>query len=195
MDSRLRGNDAAEVLKPDTQTPQRKHRVIKFRKEMVMRLRSLIVVRSIFIIGCVISIGGEPSAQQGWHTYCHARFGQCADIPPNFQSDPPPVNGDGLGFRDPYGMSIAVFARNNVQSSTLSSERSELLNEKRFPAYQAAGRDWFVLSGGADNKIYYIRRIVTPETIATLWIEYPIQRREMHDHLISRISQSFKLIR
>ncbi len=148
---------------------------------MVMRLRSLIVVRSIFIIGCVISIGGEPSAQQGWHTYCHARFGQCADIPPNFQSDPPPVNGDGLGFRDPYGMSIAVFARNNVQSSTLSSERSELLNEKRFPAYQAAGRDWFVLSGGADNKIYYIRRIVTPETIATLWIEYPIQRRAKRD--------------
>jgi hypothetical protein len=159
-----------------------------------MGLNSSVIGGMVFIVGNVL-VGGGATAQQSWYTYCNARFGQCAEIPPRFKSNPPPENGDGLVFRDTDGMSITVSARNNALSSTLASERSELLNEKRSPTYQTAGPNWFVLSGSENDMIYYVRMIVTPDVIATLWIEYPIQRKDMYDPLISRISQSFKLLR
>ena len=144
----------------------------------------------------LVSVGLAASASAGaeWHTYCNERFGQCADIPPNFESDPPPENGDGLIYRDASGMSVTVSAHYNIESSSLGDERDELLKEKAPPAYQAAGRDWFVVSGNEGDKTYYIRAIVTPGVVATLWIEYPSGQKERYDPLISRISRSFKLL-
>lgn len=151
------------------------------------------ISRIVHIICCLVVFSGEVSAQQGWQTYCNPRFGQCADVPPNFQSDPPPENGDGLIFRHSDGMSIIVSAMYNVLSATVSLEMKELLQDKRSPSYQASGHNWFAISGEQDGKIYYIRKIVTPDIVASLWIEYPVQQRAAYDPLIARISKSFKL--
>ncbi len=145
------------------------------------------------VICFAIAAAGQVFADTGWHTYCNARFEQCADIPPNFESDPPPENGDGLVFRDAGGMSITVSGGYNVDSSTLGVEREGILGKKEPPTYQAEGANWFVVSGNEGNNIYYLRKIVTSGVIATLWIEYPRTKKENYVPLVARVSRSLKL--
>ncbi len=159
-----------------------------------MKLSLANSLRIISIMCCAIAAAGQVSADSGWHTYCNARFGQCADIPPEFESDPPPENGDGLVFRDAGGMSITVSGSFNVNSSTLRAERDVILAEKRAPIYQAEGANWLVVSGNEGNNTYYIRKMVTPDIIATLWIEYPRAQKNRYMPLIARISKSLKLL-
>jgi hypothetical protein len=86
-------------------------------------------------------------AQDNWWQYCNARFDQCADIPPNFRSDPPPENGDGLIFRDGRGMVIIVSAMFNALNVSLIEELQERKNEYPEHSYKASGNNWLVLSG------------------------------------------------
>jgi hypothetical protein len=148
----------------------------------------------IAVVCSAIASAGQVSAKS-WHTYCNARFGQCADIPPNFEADPPPENGDGLVFRDAGGMSITVSGHYNVDSSTLRAERDETVSAKEHvPTYQAEGASWFAVSGNEGINIYYIQKIATPDIIATLWIEYPSAQKEIYGPLIARISKSLKVL-
>jgi hypothetical protein len=158
-----------------------------------MKISLLSTFRIIAVTGCLTATAGQASADSGWHTYCNARFGQCADIPQDFKSDPPPENGDGLIFRDAGGMSVTVSGSYNVNSSVLGAEQRAILEAKPVPAYQAKGPNWFVVSGSEGDRIYYIRKIVTPEIIATLWIEYPSTQKEKYGPLIAKISKSFRL--
>jgi hypothetical protein len=147
--------------------------------------------------GAMLLVAGlaaqSAHARSSWHTYCNARFGQCADIPADFEANPPPANGDGLIFRDLYGLSATVSGHYNVDALSLDDERADLLKRKAPPLYQAEGRGWFVVSGREGETTYYIRMIVTPDVVATLWIEYPSKEKERYDPVISRMSQSFRL--
>ncbi len=42
------------------------------------------------VTAAVLGAVNGAAAQESWFRYCNARFGQCADIPKSYKSDPPP---------------------------------------------------------------------------------------------------------
>ena len=139
----------------------------------------------------VAALAATPACAEGWTRYCNARFGQCADIPPNYRSDPPPENGDGLVFRDGAGMSITVSAMNNALNDTVASQRQSAIELEAAPTYQAQGPNWFVISGVKGDIVFYVKSFVTKSTISDLWIEYPAARKADYDAVVVRVAKSF----
>jgi hypothetical protein len=139
----------------------------------------------------VAALAASPACAEGWTRYCNARFGQCADIPHNFRSDPPPVNGDGLVFRDSAGMSITVSAMYNALNDTVASERQSEIELLAAPTYQAQGSNWFVISGVKGDIVFYVKSFVTKSAISHLWIEYPAARKADYDSIVARVVKSF----
>jgi hypothetical protein len=143
------------------------------------------------LVATVAVLAKSPVEAADWLRYCNARFGQCADIPGAFRSDPPPENGDGLIFRDGLGMSIAVSAMYNVTEATLASERESYIETAGPPTYQAQGSNWFVISGPSGAGVFYVKCYVTHSAISTLWIEYPAARKSAYDAIVPRVASSF----
>jgi hypothetical protein len=144
-----------------------------------------------FSLFVVAALAASPVYAAGWTRYCNARFGQCADIPPNYRSDPPPFNGDGLVFRDGSGMSITVSAIYNVLDDTVASERQSTIELLAAPTYQSHGSNWFAISGVKGDNIFYVKSFVTRSTISHLWIEYPTALRADYDAVVARVAKSF----
>ena len=143
---------------------------------------------SLFVVA---ALAASPVRAEGWTRYCNARFGQCADVPPNFRSDPPPENGDGLVFRDGAGMSITISAMYN-DNDTVASERQSTIESLAQPTYQAQGSNWFVISGVKGGAIFYVKSFVAKATISHLWIEYPAALKADYAAVVARVAKSFK---
>ena len=139
----------------------------------------------------VSALAASPACAEGWTRYCNARFGQCADIPATYRSDPPPENGDGLVFRDGAGMSITVSAMYNALNDSVASQRQSNIELEAAPTYQAQGSNWFVISGVKGDNIFYLKSFVTKSTISDLWIEYPAARKADYDAVVARVVKSF----
>jgi hypothetical protein len=157
----------------------------------VRQLSNMHTGKTIIILAIMVAWGGNSVAQEKWFRYCNARFGQCADIPRNYKSDPPPANGDGLIFRNGKGMVVVVSAMFNALDYSLTDAKNEIMKNLPKPTYQAEGDNWFVVSGISDGKIYYIKKYVTADYMSTLWIEYPEANKNLYDVTISRLSKSF----
>ncbi|MGH6843269.1 MAG: hypothetical protein ACRECU_00805 [Methylocella sp.] len=144
------------------------------------------------VLGSTASFAED--AYEDWVVYCNARFGQCANIPSTFKSDPPPANGDGLIFRDENAMSVTVSASYNLDWSLEDAIKMTLdtLGEVGPSTYQKQGKDWYVVSGHKGDNIYYVKSFVKKSTISTLWIEYPSSQKSADDDIASQISSSFR---
>jgi len=149
------------------------------------------VLKRIIVFTIVFACAENSIAQEILGRYCNARFGQCADVPRSYKSDPPPANGDGLIFRDGKGMVVVISAMYNASDSSLTDEKNGTLKDLPKPTYQAERGNWFIVSGIRDGKIFYIKKVVTTDHISTLWIEYPEANKELYDATLSRLSKSF----
>lgn len=59
--------------------------------------------------------------------------------------------------------------------------------------YSKTGKNWAVLSGLKDGKIFYERRLFGKEgVIHTIWIDYPPAVRAKYDPLVGAIAGSLK---
>jgi hypothetical protein len=144
-----------------------------------------------FPLVLIAALAASPADAAGWLRYCNDRFGQCADIPAGYRSDPPPDNSDGLVFRDGAGMSITVSAMYNALDSTVASERRSDVETLGAPAYEARGSNWFVISGVKGDAVYYVKTFVKPSTISSVWIEYPAARKADYDKVVAHVVKSF----
>ena len=117
------------------------------------------MLKTIIVFAIVFACAENSNAQGIWGGNCNARFGQCADVPRSYKSDPPPANGDGLTFRDGKGMVVVISAMYNVSASSLTDEKNGTLKDLPKPTYQAERGNWFIVSGIRDGKIFYYKEI------------------------------------
>jgi serine/threonine-protein kinase len=111
---------------------------------------------------------------------------------------PPPENNDGRTFlsRD-SSVEMRAWGQYNAFSRTLREEYEDALKgfgEK--PSYMMLGKSSFVLSGIKEGKIFYQKTLYRKNNDAfyTLTIEYPQTQRKKYDPIVTRISNSFRLV-
>ena len=129
-------------------------------------------------------------------TYVNARFGQSCTFPDDIFDNPmpEPENGDGQQWLSADGASLTCSGINNVDNDTpkgfVAQEKAS--TEPGYSVtYSKTGKNWAVLSGTKDGKVFYERRLFgKDDVIRTVFIEYPLALKAKYDSLAGTIAKS-----
>ena len=131
-------------------------------------------------------------------TYVNERFGQSCTFPDEIFNDPlpEPENGDGRQWLSADGAELTCSGINNVDDETPRSfvEGEKSSTEPGYKVtYSKTGKNWAVLSGTKDGKIFYERRLFgKDQVIRTVFIEYPASLKAKYDPLVGAIAKSLR---
>ena len=149
------------------------------------------------IMACFATIAAAPSIAAP-STYVNERFGTVCTFPDEIFTDrqPEPDNGDGQVWLSADGASLTCSGILNVDNDTpkgfVADEKAS--NEQGYKiSYSKVGKNWAVLSGMKDGKIFYERRLFGRDgVIHTVWIDYPPALKSKYDPLVGAIAGSLK---
>ena len=133
-------------------------------------------------------------AEPGIIHYVNPRYGFAVDLPADFRPLAPPENGDGQVFEaaDKMGR-ITVYGSNNISEHSLKAAATA--QESGCGAkitYRARGKNWFVHSWTADNRISYLKCFVGKGSLNSILLEYPRTQARSYDGVVKRLESNFK---
>lgn len=153
----------------------------------------------ILLITILLAFASVAAAQEKYSTYSNDRFSFSVDYPADvLKMLPPPDNDDGRTFRsDDKGVEMQVWGEYNAESRTLQERyERDLKGFTEKPSYMVLKRDWYVLSGLKDGKIFYekvlVRRRGDTDIFYTFTVEYPAGQKTTFDPIVKRMADSFK---
>ncbi|MBZ9776014.1 hypothetical protein [Mesorhizobium sp. CO1-1-8] len=146
----------------------------------------------------VIATMAATGAVAAPFTYVNERFGTVCTFPDEIFTDrqPEPDNGDGQQWLSADGASLICSGVLNIDDDTpkgfVAAQKAS--NEAGYKvAYSKTGKDWAVLSGLKDGKIFYERRLFGKDgIIRTVRVDYPPALKSKYDPLVGAIAGSLK---
>jgi hypothetical protein len=139
------------------------------------------------------------AAQEGeWRTYFNPRFGTVADIPAwQFRPGTGIEEDEGQTFvsQDGGDSEIAVYGT-MLEGQPFREYRDWYRSELSGISYEAGGRNWFVMSGRAEGKIYYVKAVRSErcgvEIAHHIVLRYPNDLKRQFDPLVERLADSLR---
>ncbi len=131
-----------------------------------------------------------------WRTYRNPRLGTVAELPPGFSPGTRIDEGDGQTFMNEDGRSeIAVYAT-LLEGQPFPQYRQWYGSALGSISYEAGGRNWFVLSGIDQGKIFYVK-VVRSERCGIdiahhVVLRYPQDEKRRFDNLVERVANSLR---
>ncbi len=149
---------------------------------------------SIFLSLIFAVSGFSAFGQTKYETYANARFGYLISYPANLIPQGEATNGDGQIFSSDDGTEMRVYGSNLLLNETLKKEYAALLKDYGASAtYKTIGKNFFVISGKKDGKIFYRKTIENADgTFITFTIEYDEAKRTTYDKIVTAIVKSLK---
>lgn len=147
----------------------------------------------------LLSVFSLAVAQNNYRTYRNARFDYSISYPRDLlvpQGEA--VNGDGQRFLSRDGRAeMAVYGSNNSLDQTLQQVYSqETARSSEHPdrtvTYQVIKRDWFVVSGTENGRIFYQKTLLRNGVFKTFRIEYDDAQKQVFNPVTTRIANSFR---
>lgn len=137
--------------------------------------------------------------------YCSSKFGFCVEYPerilfPQGESD----NGDGQIFKSKNAENYLQVYRDYrdmvAENSKFTLEDAYQLDTwandpdkpKRVLTYKKLGKNFYVVSGYNNGKVFYQKTIIIDDVLATCMIEYNETEKSVYDKVCDRIYKSFK---
>jgi hypothetical protein len=137
--------------------------------------------------------------------YCSSKFGFCVDYPegilfPQGESD----NGDGQMFKSKNAENYLQVYRDYrdmvEENAKFSLEDAYQLDTwsndpdkpKRVLTYKKLGKNFYVVSGYNNSKVFYQKTIIINDVLATCMLEYNEAEKSIYDKVCDRIYKSFK---
>ncbi len=161
---------------------------------MKFRISYIIILIIVFSLSsvCFSEQSENKNQKETYKEYCNNRFGFCVKYPGNFKMKNPPANGDGQGFFDGKGFSMTVSGINNVMEDNLQTEMDSQSKGFDKITLKTKKNDWFVLSGFKKTDIVYLKTYVGKSSINHLYLQYPTNRKNEYNDMVSAMSKSFK---
>jgi hypothetical protein len=134
-------------------------------------------------------------AREVWKTYHNDRFGTAIELPARFRPGRPPDNNDGQSFAATDGATLAVWASFNTLEHDIAGLEAFLREDSKDNfTYRATGRNWLVLSGTREDRIFYQRHLISHrgEVINAFEITYPSSLAAAYDPIVARIAKSLR---
>lgn len=155
-------------------------------------------MKRLFLGLAAVALIAAGSAVAAPFTYTNARFGTVCTFPDDIFTlrQPEPDNGDGQQWLSADGASLICSGIFNVSDDTPKSFVTDEKASKEAGyeiSYSKTGKNWAVLSGMKDGKIFYERRLFGKDgVIRTVWIDYPPAVKAKYDPLVGAIAGSLK---
>lgn len=148
------------------------------------------------MVTAVLLAAGTARAD-GWLTYQNDRYGTTIDYPDFFKMQPPPDDDDGRKFKSADGADFTVSASYAALDFTLATYRDFIvknLDPGSVITYERRGKDWFVVSGTRDDKIFYEKHLLSHkgEMNEDFVIAYPAARKRIYDPIVTRMAKSLR---
>lgn len=142
------------------------------------------------------------SGAESWRLYTNDRFGISVEVPASFRPQAPPANDDGRTFASADGHALIQVYGSYAPSVVVESfsayrswTRTQTLEEGLSLSYDAAGKDWFALSGSRGDRIVYLKVVAAcrDRSLAQhLRIEHPAADKARWDPVVTRVSRSLR---
>ena len=127
--------------------------------------------------------------------YVNQKYGYGIACPATFAPQGESDAGDGQVFLAPKDAGeIRVYAAYNVMNSTLDQrykESAAMVGGK--PQYSVRKKDWFVVSGMMDGKIYYEKTLLQKDVFYTVSFTYSPEAKEMFAPVVDAVVKSLKV--
>lgn len=155
------------------------------------------IVRPAILATLLGAAFAEPGARaDDWQHYVNERFGVEADVPPGFTAQPPPVNGDGLGFKTPTA-ELRIYGSLIIETDfegQVSKEIGWTEDDGWAVTYKAVTPGWASYSGKMGSRILYVRAIPMcgGDVIGEFTLEYSVADLKKFDPIITRLVHSLK---
>ena len=136
-----------------------------------------------------------------YDSYCNSRFHYCINFPTFLFAEPESENGDGRIFVNKEGTEVLrVYGRINqdANGNAITLRKQYLLDIKSLNStkskitYQKFEKDYYVLSGEKNNRIFYQKVIVKEDAFCYALLNYNRLAKDTYDSVSSEIYRSFK---
>lgn len=139
-------------------------------------------------------------AKLSYAIYQNTRFGYTLFYPHEFLTpERGSENGDGMGLESEI-FNATILSYGSLIMSEIDAEAEAVKNFNRFRSnnsgldiqYSLVKDNWFVVSGSNDQgRIFYIKEVITGESILTLSILYPQEYKEVFDEVVRMNGKCF----
>lgn len=153
-------------------------------------------MRKILALVAALILATLPAGAAEWGHYVNERFGVEVDVPPGFEPEEPPVNGDGLRFATPTA-ELSVYGSFLV-GGDFEAEVAQLIKYAQADGwgitYQAVTPRWAVWSGKQGSRILYVRAvpICGGSALGAFQLTYQQADLKAFDPVVTRLGRSLK---
>jgi hypothetical protein len=137
-----------------------------------------------------------PSSAQSYKTYHNPRFGTTADVPADWQSNPPTTNGDGLTFNAPDGSArLLIYGGLHIWTTVAEGmAQYEIPQENTTVTYKHQDARSITVSGTKGDLIFYEKHILScrNQIWNSIYLEYPAVREKGFDALVAHVAHSLR---
>lgn len=131
-------------------------------------------------------------SQKKWANYENARFGYAIAYPPDLLAPQGEAdNGDGQVFSG-EAAEMRVFGSNLLLHATLAKEFEAVVKERADVSYKLLRKNFFVVFGTENGKIFYRKTMAKSGAFVTFSIEYDESEQAIYDKIVAKIVNSFK---
>lgn len=150
-------------------------------------------MRKFSISVAVLIFAVAAFAQNAYKTYSNARFDYSISYPADLlKPQGEAANGDGQVFTSDAA-EMRVFGSNMLLRETLKKEFDAVVKERGASVvYKTSKKNFFVVSGAANGKIFYQKTMAKGGAFITFLIEYDEARRGVYDKAVAQMVKSFK---
>jgi hypothetical protein len=155
------------------------------------------ILRGLLLCLALAALPDLAHAQEKWTTYRNDRFGTAIEYPSRFRPGRPPDNNDGLSFTAADGATLLVWGSLNIEERDVAGLESFLREDPKKGeqiTYRAAGKNWLVLSGTREARVFYQRHLLSHrgEVVNAFEIAYPAALAAPYNPIVARIAKSLR---
>jgi hypothetical protein len=153
----------------------------------------------LLLLSLSVSFAIEPEPQQTYRTYHNVRFDFTISYPANIlipQGEAENRDGQKFLSRDGRTEMLAYGAHNSLDQTLVEICDQEAARTPEHPnrltTYKVVRRDWFVVSGLEDGRVFYQKTFLRNGVLKTFRIEYDESEKRIFDSITTKIAKSFK---
>ncbi len=140
--------------------------------------------------GIPSSVRVETTDSEDFYRYTNYRFNLHTWVPVFLDQVRPPANGDGCLFKNEDGtVVLAVSGGHQYPRHTIDDDYEREIDSSI--TYKARGENWYVVSGVRNGNVYYRKRFIGDNVVASLYFSYPYSEKDDYDWIVPILDEHF----
>jgi len=140
--------------------------------------------------GIPSSVRVETTDSEDFYRYNNYRFNLHTWVPVFLDQVCPPVNGDGCLFKNEDGtVALAVSGGHQYPRYTIDDYYDREIDSSI--TYKTRGENWYVVSGVKNGDVYYRKRFIGDNVVASLYFSYPYSEKDDYDWIVPILDEHF----